>query len=249
MTNSVITNFRDIGGYETPYGTLATGSFYRSGELTNLTEEQVDFLQNDKKIKHIFDFRSIKEILQKPDTEISGITFENIDVLASESNDNGSLKGMLANVKNPHGEMLKTYEELVTNQSAQKGYRLFLEKLLKIEGPILFHCFAGKDRAGYAAALILKIAGVSERNILKDYLLTNSLRQQANQQIIDTYQAELSAPEVTQLKQLLRVDQAYLEQAKKVMEQQFGTFENYLFFGLKLDPIYLELFRSKFILS
>ena len=38
----------------------------------------------------------------------------------------------------------------------------------------LFHCTAGKDRTGWAAALLLHLAGVDDATILEDYLLTNT---------------------------------------------------------------------------
>lgn len=36
-------------------------------------------------------------------------------------------------------------------------------------GPVLFHCFAGKDRTGLVAALLLELAGVSREHIAADY--------------------------------------------------------------------------------
>ena len=41
-------------------------------------------------------------------------------------------------------------------------------------GPCLFHCTAGKDRTGFAAALILSALGVPRETVLEDYLLTNA---------------------------------------------------------------------------
>ena len=36
-------------------------------------------------------------------------------------------------------------------------------------GPVLFHCFAGKDRTGLVAAMLLALAGVSPDDIAADY--------------------------------------------------------------------------------
>ena len=38
----------------------------------------------------------------------------------------------------------------------------FLRNLIDDEGPALFHCTAGKDRAGFAAAITLIALGVSK---------------------------------------------------------------------------------------
>ncbi|MDX6264254.1 MAG: protein-tyrosine phosphatase [Kribbellaceae bacterium] len=42
------------------------------------------------------------------------------------------------------------------------------------EGPVIIHCFGGKDRTGIVAALALIIAGVPEHEIIADYALTKS---------------------------------------------------------------------------
>ncbi|MBP1040036.1 tyrosine-protein phosphatase [Vagococcus sp. BWB3-3] len=101
----------------------------------------------------------------------------------------------------------------------------------------------------FAAALLLKIAGVSGKDILKDYLLTNRFRKEANQKIIATYGKELSSQEILQLETFLCVDASYLEGAKQAIIEQFGTFENYLVSGLKLASTYSEAFRRKFVVS
>ena len=45
---------------------------------------------------------------------------------------------------------------------------------------IIIHCTAGKDRAGIAAALILKSLGVYTKTVLADYLLTNNYWNHSN---------------------------------------------------------------------
>ena len=56
----------------------------------------------------------------------------------------------------------------------QDDYALLFEALLHTEdGGFLVHCAAGKDRTGFAAALILHALGVDESMILSDYLFTN----------------------------------------------------------------------------
>src|SRR5437868_2276468 len=39
-------------------------------------------------------------------------------------------------------------------------------------GGVLFHCFAGKDRTGVIAALLLTLAGVDRDSIIEDYVLS-----------------------------------------------------------------------------
>ena len=44
---------------------------------------------------------------------------------------------------------------------------------LQDRAPLVVHCTAGKDRTGFACALILHALGVAEEVIAEDYLLTN----------------------------------------------------------------------------
>ena len=41
--------------------------------------------------------------------------------------------------------------------------------------PAVFHCTAGKDRAGILAAMVLGVLGVDRDQIMQDYVLTNEI--------------------------------------------------------------------------
>lgn len=47
-----------------------------------------------------------------------------------------------------------------------------LEIIASAEGPLVFHCAAGKDRTGLVAALVLALLDVSDEEILADFALT-----------------------------------------------------------------------------
>ena len=59
----------------------------------------------------------------------------------------------------------------VTNADNELDYRV-VDMLHNPDGAFLFHCMAGKDRTGLAAALILHILDVPQETILQDYMLT-----------------------------------------------------------------------------
>ena len=57
---------------------------------------------------------------------------------------------------------------------AKQQYARFLRLLTAPrEKAVLWHCTAGKDRAGFAAILVLEALGAERETILADYLLTN----------------------------------------------------------------------------
>ena len=50
-----------------------------------------------------------------------------------------------------------------------QAFRQVLEAIAGAEGCVLFHCFAGKDRTGLVAAMLLSVAGVAPDDIAADY--------------------------------------------------------------------------------
>jgi protein-tyrosine phosphatase len=55
----------------------------------------------------------------------------------------------------------------------QNGFRDIFESIAEADGPVLFHCMAGKDRTGLVAALLLELAGVSRDVIAADFTETD----------------------------------------------------------------------------
>lgn len=114
--------------------------------------------------------------------------------------------------------------------------------------PTAFHCFAGKDRTGVAAALILKSLGVSDEQIFADYLKTITARKQENQAILDYLRDQLTSSQLQDVAVALTVQKSYLERYFKAIKQNYGDFDNYLIKGLdlpldfktKMRQIYLE---------
>ncbi|MGN0364098.1 MAG: tyrosine-protein phosphatase [Bilifractor sp.] len=54
----------------------------------------------------------------------------------------------------------------------QKNLSESLYAMTKSDGPVLIHCVEGKDRTGFACALIMALAGASCDDILNDYMIT-----------------------------------------------------------------------------
>ncbi|MCL2193389.1 MAG: tyrosine-protein phosphatase, partial [Treponema sp.] len=70
-------------------------------------------------------------------------------------------------------DLTQWYRDLVTYHRDQ--YLEFFEALLDANGPVLFHCSTGKDRTGVAAALLLMALGVSDVDIVANYILSKDL--------------------------------------------------------------------------
>ena len=169
-----VENFRDIGGHKANGRRVKQAMVYRSAKLDGLTNEGKKLLDTIG-IKTIIDFRDDKEVASSPTSYTNnGLATVRIPI---SSGDIKSFLPYLMSGKFKESDaqalMCSAYRSFVTGFSSQ--YAQFLEILLNEESyPLLFHCTAGKDRTGYAAALLLLLLGVRWSDVLDSYLLTNS---------------------------------------------------------------------------
>ena len=115
--------------------------------------------------------------------------------------------------------MRQTYRAFVHDNAAR--FAALFEHLLESGEPLLFHCTAGKDRTGFAAALILLALQVPREVLMRDYLLTNDLYRRP------PLPPNSRAPHES-LGVLWRVQQTFLDAALQAMEQDFGGVDPYL---------------------
>ncbi|MCT3399939.1 tyrosine-protein phosphatase [Lentilactobacillus hilgardii] len=242
-----LTNFRTLGGYPAADGRIKDGLLYRGGQIADLDQNQILYLKDKLAISRVVDFRSQAERKQYPDSVWGGVDYDAIDVLVDAKKSGVSIEGMINNAGDISQVMLATYAQLVTSPSAQKGYHQFMTALVDDPKPTFFHCFAGKDRTGVAAALILKTAGVSDNDIFEDYLKTNESRKKANEQIIHQLADKLTTGQQKALSQALVVDRRYLQHFFVTINQQYGHFENYLKEGLGLEKGFVPEFRHQYV--
>ena len=244
-----LTNFRDLGGLKTTCGRkVKLNKLLRAGELSKLhPEDKTNLL--DRGLKLIIDLRSSPEISSRPNDVIEGTDYLQIDVLGPSG---PSLEELLhqMNPENSDAFMYDVYQNLITSPLAVAGYKEFLKACLRnVEGALLFHCMAGKDRTGFAAALILKILGVSDEDIYEDFLKTVEARRLANDKIVDSFrQKGLGQEQLEALAIVFSVKKSYLETAFKAIAEKYGDFQAYVMDGLgfgeaeieQLKMIYLE---------
>lgn len=228
-----LTNFRDLGGLVGFEGRKVKEKLIlRSGEPVGLSDSDVTKLTEFYGLTHIIDFRGEKEIAVRPVDTVEGATYINIDIMASVMRQNvPSLEEILktATVGSTDEFMTQAYTDFVLSDDARIGYRQFIEVLLNPQGALLFHCFAGKDRTGWGAVILLKILSVSTEDIIADYMATNAGRKSANDQLIEEYRAKgFNDEQLINLEEIMTVKASYLETAFNVVKENFGTFDDYL---------------------
>lgn len=165
-------NVRDIGGYRARDGRqVKWRKILRSGHLNHLSDA-------DRKVFTDLDLRTIHDFRRSPEIEKFPSQVGKIDIVAGYEMGVGSM-GMFMQAferdkftpAEAHDFVVKAYGESV--EQVTEPYKEFFQSVLaQEEGALLFHCMAGKDRTGLAAALLLHILDVPSDDITKDYLLT-----------------------------------------------------------------------------
>ncbi len=149
-------NFRDLGGYATPDGMTKFNVFFRSAC-------PVDFDEKDKEkfaalnIGTVVDLRGMTNF----DFEIAPPVIDGVQTL------NFPLSGGSAPKRDR--DVAPSYLGMLKCTESMRG---IFETFADAEKGVMFHCFAGKDRTGVVAALLLSLVGVSREDIVADYCLS-----------------------------------------------------------------------------
>jgi len=235
-------NTRELGGYKTKDGrTIKWGVLYRSDKLSDISEIDQEYIQS-LGIKRIVDFRSTTEKTEDPDIIPDGIAYVEMPIEvdgAIRTQIEGILKGETeGDVKN---FLIDANKEFITDY--KDVYSKFLKDLISSDGPTLFHCTAGKDRAGFAAAITLVALGVPKEKVIDDYMKTNTFTADRIDEMLDQIKLmSLFQTDVEVLRPLLGVEREYIETAFKTAEETYGSLENYIKEGLEIsDKEIIEL--------
>jgi protein-tyrosine phosphatase len=160
----IFQNLRDLGYIEG----VKRGVLFRSFVLTKYDPKEVLEWMMENSVGTIIDIRSDREIREKP---YSDVILKSIEYVQSPID-------------------AKVYDQDILDDKTLSGHRkLYLKTLIRDgdkvrqiletiaderrEG-ILIHCIGGKDRTGIVIAILLMILGISESEIIDDYMLSHS---------------------------------------------------------------------------
>lgn len=234
-----VPNFRDVGGYTTTEGrTVRWGRFFRSKELAAMTAADREYVRNSG-VKSIIDYRSDAEVAANPDPVIDGIRAIRLPVVSPSLPSSNALEMVIAiktGAFGAPGEMMIRLNEDLVNLNTGVYSRLLEYASDQSYLPLIQHCTAGKDRAGFGAAITLLALGVPRDTVMQDYLLSREYLAASNQELVDEVRWLLTAEELEVVVAMLDVREQYLEAALDEIELKHGSISAYLEQGLGLTP-------------
>mgnify|MGYP002515376104 CR=1 FL=1 len=200
-----IPNFRDIGGYLSPYGKIKEGVIFRSGNLSKSSTNDLLSLQKFG-IKNVIDLRSHRAKNREIDpTSVSkDFTYCSFFIKAGE-------KLPLSKEGN-----FALYEEMFTSKEELLP---ILKEIISLGKGTLIHCSAGKDRTGVIVSLLLLICNVSTKDINHEYLLSYD--------DLEDHLAYIKSRNLFLSPSYYLKDENFLPSILSSLEKRFGTFENY----------------------
>lgn len=239
-----IDNLRDIAGIDTAYtttynGEMRSGVFYRSNALTPQGDDLSTL--NSLAISTVIDVRSPSEVAAQADTLPDGSRYVNIDLIG----DNGTFVIDLS--KMTVGDVDAMMEEgersFVTSDYARQGLGEVFRELANADDAALYHCTAGKDRTGWISAVLQSIAGVSQDDIMANYLATNDYTAAR----LNATVAMLPASMKETYGALMGVRANWLQAGLDQVIASYGSMDSYLKDGLGLDQATIYVLRGKMV--
>ena len=246
-------NFRELGGYLTEDGRkIKWHKLLRCGSMAQLTKNDVDYL-DQYGVRYIVDLRSSEESSYSPDKYPDKAQYFQDTVYPFSFSLFKNL-GIINNMRLGASNMdfgRQTYLQMLLDPHAQAAYRKMFNVLLENdkEGEsVVFHCTAGKDRTGVAAFLILSALGVSEKQIVEDYLYTNLF--------FDNYSSEtindaLESESQTEIAQRLNSKTAVIAETIKVLPKACrvvsGSVEKFLEEKLGMTKVKIERLQELYL--
>lgn len=241
-----IYNFRDVagpdGGYPAAFGLrLEPGVFYRSNALTSNDTDAAAL--DTLGISAVYDLRSDSEIERSPDRVPSGAAYVRHPLLSGNLTSTSDLR----TPDDAREFMQDMNRSFVTDPAIRAELGAMFTEFAATDGPQLFHCTQGKDRAGWTAALLQSMVGVDREIVYADYLLSNDYSAAHREELLEGVAKARGPEKVPVYEVILGVEREFLQAGFDQLEADYGTVHNYLLTGLGLSPQTIAALSAKLV--
>ena len=217
-------NTRELGGYKTKEGMVTRyESIFRSDVQNYPNEEDCEYLIS-KNITTIIDMRGQKDVDRKPSgfAGRSGFQYYNFQITEGSGVPESVEAVPVSYMGIAKAKAMPEIFKCIAN--AKKG--------------VMFNCTAGKDRTGVVAALLLLHAGVSDKDIIDNYVLTKEYGKERLELVHKNF------PEVDM--NIVTPCEMFMEEFLRLFREEYGDTSTY-FRSIGLSEGEIEALRDKLL--
>ena len=252
-----IRNVRDLGGMRTIDGrAIRYGKLIRSNNISDLSEPfRSELLQT---VDTVVDLRDPMEYKERPQYITEGVQTISLPLLEKnipgisrrELLDKIVICSYLFRPEAAKKYMIRMYSVMIEQEYSIRQLEKFIRILLEPhEKAVLWHCSAGKDRAGLAAMITEELLGIPRETIFEDYLRSDeNLRPDIDdkkKQVTKRFPFARKAPQT--MEYLFGVEKEFLESAYKKIDQRYGGFEPFVSDGLHISKEEIETLKERYL--
>jgi protein-tyrosine phosphatase len=251
-----VLNFREMGGLPAAGGgRIRSGLLYRSGHWSQASDADVATLA-DYDLATIVDFRT--DIDRKgdggPNRVPAGPEYLRFEMIDSSgrgheirsvlmSGDQSLIEERFGGGK-AEAFAAEGVVEMALDAEKREVFARFLDVVADAaRRPVLWHCSAGKDRAGWAATLVGLALGVPDDALIDHYLASN-IHRPVEQRLAHYAERGIDA---SAMRAFLAVDADYLRAGFDAIDQRWSSREAYLADAIGFGPDRIDRLRSELI--
>lgn len=248
-----IHNLRDLGGYATADGRqVQWGKLYRSANFAEATPADLAAL-SQLGLATFIDLRSTPEKAEEPNRLPDPLPFEVVEIPILDEGNQALVGEVMERVESGDfdgfdpGQKMQQANRQFASVFTPQFRQLFATVVAADGAPVLWHCTAGKDRTGFAAAVLLRILGVPRETIMQDYMasLEPALASRKSQLLmLRLFKGEETAAKI---EVMMGVEPAWLEAGFDEIDATWGSFDAYVRDGLQLDEADIEVLRANLL--